>query len=142
MIDPETEALASIPTDVIYQAPAPVPKDFIVGDRVEVRREAPGEPLELAVGVVAGVRVGSLTLGTRVYKPIDGWALALIERPDLVLPPRLSEIDAVTPRGRVRLMGKGRVWTTETGELVDPTIVQSFAVVAAALEPALEPALP
>lgn len=143
MIDPAAEALISIPTDVIYQAPAPVPKDFNVGDRIEVRREAPGEPLELALGVVAIVRVGSLTLGTRVYKPIDGWAFSLVERAPLVLPARLSEIDAETPSGRVRLMGKGRVWTTEAGEVIDPAIVQSFEVVPdpVAQEPVLDPAL-
>jgi hypothetical protein len=127
-ITPEEEMMTSIPVTVAYQAPAPVAADFIVGDTVQMIRDASGEPLETAVGVVAGVGVTALTLGTRTFDPVDGWQFALVSRP-LAFPTTLCEIDATVQGATVRLMGKGDLWMDAQGVAVAPTTITAFTAI-------------
>jgi hypothetical protein len=127
-LTPEEEMANSIPVDVIYQAPPPVPLDFIIGDTVQLRREVDGEPLETAVGVVSLVEVTALTLGSRIYDMLDEWEYALVKR-ELALPVTLSEIEATLFNGSVvRLMGRGVMWMDEIGSPVVAAEIQSFTL--------------
>lgn len=119
--------MTSIPTTIVYQAPDLVAADFLVGDTVELRRDTDGEPLETAVGIVAGVGATALTLGTRTFDPADGWKFALVSRP-LAFPTTLGEIDAVLATGEtVRLMGRGDTWMDANGASVQAAGIRSFA---------------
>lgn len=120
--------MTSIPTTIVYQAPDLVAADFLVGDTVELRRDTDGEPLETAVGIVAGVGATALTLGTRTFDPVDGWKFALVSRP-LVFPATLGEIDATVQGVTVRLMGKGDLWMDAQGVTVASSTITGFTVV-------------
>ena len=125
---PEEELAQSIPIDVVYQAPPPVPLDFILTDRVEIRRKSPGEPREIAIGNVKAIVAGSITLGTKVYAVADGWEYSLITR-KLVMPETISEIEATLDTGQVvQLMGRNAKWVTEDGQVVRVINIVSFVL--------------
>lgn len=121
-------SVGTVPPDGDLSVP---PSGLLDGDFIHARRTDLNEPVEVAEGIVCATTEDSVTMGTRVFRPDEGWSFEIIRRP-LSLPQDLTEIEAVLVDGvNKHLIGRGTFWTTLEGTTVSADLIKSFTLATA-----------